>query len=69
MQDIPGAVVVAKVCGVVYGAIGVGAGNGNVARPGRIPKGVTHDCEVLHNYGSCIATTKATEVQQKTQSY
>ena len=69
MQDIPGAVVVAKVSGVVDGAIGVGAGDGNVARPGRISKGVAHDCEVLHYCGSCIATTKATQVQQKTQSY
>ncbi len=69
MRDIPGAVVVAKVSGVVYGAVGVSAGDGNVARPGGISKGVTHDCEVLHNCGSCIATIKATEVQQKTQSY
>lgn len=68
MQDIPGAVVEAKVAGVVYSAIGVGAGDGNVARPGCIPKGVTHDCEILHNHGSCIAATEATEVQQKMQT-
>ncbi len=69
MRDIPGAVVVAKVSGVVYGAIGVGAGDGNVTRPGRISEGVAHNCEVLHNCGSCIAATKATVMQQKTQSY
>ncbi len=68
MQDIPGAIVVAKVSGVVYSAIGVGAGDGNVTRPGRISKGVAHDCEILHNCGSCIAAAIYTQVQQKTQS-
>ena len=68
MQDIPGAVVVAKVCSVVYGAIGVGASDGNVTRPGRISKGVAHDCEVLHNGGSCIVGAKYTQVQQQMQT-
>ena len=51
---IPGAIVVAIGTSIVDSAIVIGVSDGNVARPGSISKGVTHDGEVLHNCGSCI---------------
>ncbi len=53
---IPGAIVVAIGTSIVDSTIVIDVSDGNVARPGRIPKGVTHDCEVLHNCSACIDT-------------